>query len=240
MAGPSSRRTARATPGSTRCSSSASSPSFYIVSQLPPVLLLRRHPPDVLPGLAPRVHHQPDRHPDRRRHPAPAAGRRDGPRLQRASVRSSSSSSSSWRRARSPTRSPSSSRGVPDIQATLPAILAAVAGTGSNSLGLGQVDLVAQAQRVLGNLDQLAGALVGPLQQIAVASLSVLGTMLIVFFLSIYMVIDRDRILAFLFRLVPPGYRRRRASSRRRCRARSAGSCAARRSWASSTSSSPS
>ena len=30
--------------------------------------------------------------------------------------------------------------------------------------------------------------------------------MLIVFFLSIYMVIDRDQILAFLFRLVPPTY----------------------------------
>ena len=30
--------------------------------------------------------------------------------------------------------------------------------------------------------------------------------MLIVFFLSIYMVVDRDQILAFLFRLVPPTY----------------------------------
>ena len=45
-----------------------------------------------------------------------------------------------------------------------------------------------------------------PLQSIAVASLGVLGTMLIVFFLSIYMVLDRDKILAFLFRLVPPSY----------------------------------
>ena len=45
-----------------------------------------------------------------------------------------------------------------------------------------------------------------PLQQIAVASLSVVGTMLIIFFLSIYMVIDRDQILAFMFRLVPPAY----------------------------------
>ena len=30
--------------------------------------------------------------------------------------------------------------------------------------------------------------------------------MLIVFFLSIYMVVDRDQIMAFLFRLVPPTY----------------------------------
>ncbi len=45
-----------------------------------------------------------------------------------------------------------------------------------------------------------------PLQAIAVASLSVVGTLLIVFFLSIYMVLDRDDILAFLFRIVPPSY----------------------------------
>ena len=68
------------------------------------------------------------------------------------------------------------------------------------------MDLLAQAQAVLANLDNLSAALVEPLQQIAVASLSVVGTMLIVFFLSIYMVIDRDQILAFLFRLVPPTY----------------------------------
>ena len=30
--------------------------------------------------------------------------------------------------------------------------------------------------------------------------------MLIVFFLSIYMVVDRDQIVSFLFRLVPPSY----------------------------------
>jgi predicted PurR-regulated permease PerM len=75
-----------------------------------------------------------------------------------------------------------------------------------NSIGLGQVDLLAQAQAILDNLDDLGAALVKPLQEVAVASLSVVGTMLIVFFLSIYMVIDRDQILAFVFRLVPPAY----------------------------------
>ncbi len=49
-------------------------------------------------------------------------------------------------------------------------------------------------------------SLVAPLQQIAVASLGVVGTLLIVFFLSIYMVLDRDAVLAFLFRIVPPTY----------------------------------
>jgi predicted PurR-regulated permease PerM len=94
---------------------------------------------------------------------------------------------------------------IPDIRANLPAIVAPWQDL-LNSIGLGQVDLVTQANDALGNLDQLAGALVGPLQQVAVASLGALGTMLIVFFLSIYMVVDRDDIVSFLFRLVPPAY----------------------------------
>jgi predicted PurR-regulated permease PerM len=94
---------------------------------------------------------------------------------------------------------------IPDIKAKLPVILAPWQ-QWLDSIGLGQIDLVAQAEAALGNLDQIAGALVAPLQQIAVASLSVIGTMLIVFFLSIYMVLDRDAILAFLFRIVPPTY----------------------------------
>jgi predicted PurR-regulated permease PerM len=74
------------------------------------------------------------------------------------------------------------------------------------SIGLGQVDLAAQALAILDNLDQVAARLVVPLQSIAVASVGAVGTMLIVFILSIYMVIDRDAILAFLFWLVPPRY----------------------------------
>jgi len=94
---------------------------------------------------------------------------------------------------------------LPDIRAKLPDILAPWQAW-LDSIGLGQIDLVAEAQAVLGNLDKVAAALVQPLQQIAVASLSVVGTMLIVFFLSIYMVLDRDAVLAFLFRVVPPSY----------------------------------
>ena len=69
-----------------------------------------------------------------------------------------------------------------------------------------KVDLIAQVEAILANLDDFAAALVEPLQQIAVASLSAIGTLLIVFFLSIYMVVDRDQIMSFLFRLVPPAY----------------------------------
>ena len=75
-----------------------------------------------------------------------------------------------------------------------------------DSIGLTQVDLATQALAVLDNLDKIAGQLIVPLQSIAVASVGAVGTMLIVFILSIYMVIDRDQIMAFLFRLVPPTY----------------------------------
>ena len=75
-----------------------------------------------------------------------------------------------------------------------------------DSIGLGQVDVAAQALVLLGNLDDIAAQLIDPLQSIAVASIGAIGMTLIIFFLSIYMVIDRDQILAFLFRLVPPSY----------------------------------
>ena len=94
---------------------------------------------------------------------------------------------------------------IPDIRANLPSIVAPWQ-RWLASIGLGQIDLVGQGTAALANLDQLAGALVEPLQQVAVASLGAVGTMLIVFFLSIYMVVDRDQIVAFLFRIVPPAY----------------------------------
>ncbi len=94
---------------------------------------------------------------------------------------------------------------IPQIREDLPAILKPWQDW-LGSVGLGQIDLVVQATAILANLDDLAAVLVQPLQQIAVASVSVLGTMLIVFFLSIYMVVDRDQIMAFLFRIVPPTY----------------------------------
>ena len=94
---------------------------------------------------------------------------------------------------------------IPDIRTNLPTMLAPWQ-QWLDSIGLGQIDLLAQAEAALANLDVIAAALVEPLQQIAVASLSVVGTLLIVFFLSIYMVLDRDDILAFLFRIVPPTY----------------------------------
>jgi predicted PurR-regulated permease PerM len=94
---------------------------------------------------------------------------------------------------------------IPDIRTNLPSMIQPWQ-QWLDSVGLGQIDLLAQAEAALANVDDIAAALVAPLQQIAVASLSVVGTLLIVFFLSIYMVLDRDDILAFLFRIVPPAY----------------------------------
>ena len=75
-----------------------------------------------------------------------------------------------------------------------------------NSLGL-SVNLVALVHSVLDNLQTGAIDVVGPIQQVAVASISVIGTVLIISTMSIYIAIDRKRILAFLFRLTPSAYR---------------------------------
>ena len=94
---------------------------------------------------------------------------------------------------------------LPNIRANMAEIVAPMQAW-LDSIGLTQVDLATQALAVLDNLDKIAGQLIVPLQSIAVASVGAVGTMLIVFILSIYMVIDRDQIMAFLFRLVPPSY----------------------------------
>src|SRR5436305_8223002 len=93
--------------------------------------------------------------------------------------------------------------GVPTLRDQLPEILAPWQQR-LNSLGLDQVDLISQAQSFLDNLATYAAQLAGPVQQLAVASLGALGNLLIVLILSLYMVVDRDAILSFFFRIVPP------------------------------------
>ena len=95
---------------------------------------------------------------------------------------------------------------VPQLLRDLPTVLQPFQGW-LQTLGFGQVDLAAAAQQVLTSLRDSATGLVGPLQSIAVASLGVIGTLLIVIILSIYIVIDQDGIRRFLNRLVPPGRR---------------------------------
>jgi predicted PurR-regulated permease PerM len=94
--------------------------------------------------------------------------------------------------------------GVPQLRAQLPVLLAPWQDR-LTGLGFGQVDLLAQATSFLDNLRTYAAQLAGPVQQLAVASFGALGNLLLVLILSLYMVVDRDAILSFLFRVVPPG-----------------------------------
>ena len=73
------------------------------------------------------------------------------------------------------------------------------------SLGF-QVDLASQAPIIVENLQSWALQLVGPLQSLAFASIGVFGNVLLLVILSIYIAIDRAAIVAFLYRLVPPGF----------------------------------
>jgi len=75
-----------------------------------------------------------------------------------------------------------------------------------NSVGGSQISLYDQVNLLLDNLKNGAGQLAKPLGDVAVASLGIFGNLLFVFFLSLYMAVDRDRIVSFLFRLVPPAY----------------------------------
>jgi predicted PurR-regulated permease PerM len=90
------------------------------------------------------------------------------------------------------------------IQANLEAILSPIQ-TGLESLGL-TIDLIAIAQDVLSRIASGALDILGPLREMAVASLSAIGSLLIIFFLSIFIAVDSEQIQAFLFRLVPARY----------------------------------
>ena len=96
-------------------------------------------------------------------------------------------------------------RNVPTLRDQLPTILQPWENRLA-SLGFVQIDLVTQANAFLDGLASTAQGLVGPLQAAAVASIGVVGNVLIVFILSIFIVIDSDSILSFILRLVPPRY----------------------------------
>lgn len=93
---------------------------------------------------------------------------------------------------------------LPSLQARLPEILAGLQGTLQN-LGFG-VDLVAAAQDLFASLGDLGDKLVQPLTDLALFSLGIVANLLIVVFLSLFIVLDKDRILAYINRLVPPQY----------------------------------
>ena len=75
-----------------------------------------------------------------------------------------------------------------------------------NDLGGNQISLYDQVNQLLTNLKIGASDITRPLGDIAVASVGIFGNLLFIFFLSLYMAVDRERIARFLFRLVPINY----------------------------------
>ncbi|MDQ3938496.1 MAG: AI-2E family transporter, partial [Chloroflexota bacterium] len=93
---------------------------------------------------------------------------------------------------------------LPTLQARLPQLLEPVQ-AGLQSIGF-QVDVVAAAREGLHFVASLGDRLVQPLTELALASLGVLLNLLIVVFLSLFIVLDKDRLVAYVNRLVPPRY----------------------------------
>jgi predicted PurR-regulated permease PerM len=69
-----------------------------------------------------------------------------------------------------------------------------------------QVNLVTTVDQALQGLRQLSGDLVKPAADLALASLGIIGNLLMVVFLSVFILIDKDKIMAFFLRLAPPRY----------------------------------
>lgn len=91
---------------------------------------------------------------------------------------------------------------LPNLNARLPEILAPWE---DRLAGLGlRVDLVALAQSTLAGLGSLGTDLVRPLTALALASLGAIGNLLLIVFLSLFILIDKDSMVAFVNRLVPP------------------------------------
>jgi predicted PurR-regulated permease PerM len=93
---------------------------------------------------------------------------------------------------------------LPDIQRRLPEILAPLQNALQN-LGF-RVDLVKAAQDLFASLGNLGDQLVRPLTDLALFSLGIVANLLIIIFLSLFIVLDQERIMAYLNRLVPPRY----------------------------------
>ena len=93
---------------------------------------------------------------------------------------------------------------LPKLQARLPEILSGLQNT-LTDLGF-QVDLVTAAQSLFTGLGDLGDDLIRPLTDLALFSLGIVGNLLIVIFLSLFIVLDKDKILAYLNRLIPPGH----------------------------------
>ncbi len=74
-----------------------------------------------------------------------------------------------------------------------------------DALGL-QVNLVLVANDALDGVAESSGQFLGPLQEIALASLNTLGNLMFMIFLSLFIVIDKDRLLGFVNQVTPPRF----------------------------------
>jgi predicted PurR-regulated permease PerM len=95
---------------------------------------------------------------------------------------------------------------LPELRANLPTIIEPWQAR-IDGIGITGVDLLAQTTFLLDNISDYAVQLAAPLQQIAVASIGAIGNLLLVVIFSLYMVADRERLVAFGFWLVPSGYK---------------------------------
>ena len=68
------------------------------------------------------------------------------------------------------------------------------------------VDLVVAVNQAIAGLAQIAGAQAGAVANLAVASLGIIGNLLMIVFLSVFILIDKDKIMAFFIRLTPQRY----------------------------------
>jgi predicted PurR-regulated permease PerM len=93
---------------------------------------------------------------------------------------------------------------LPDLIKNLPNLLAPWQGF-LDQFGL-RVDLEATAQAILAAAGNVGGSIVQPLTDIAIASIGVVGNLILVLIFSLYIVVDRDRMLDFSQRLVPARY----------------------------------
>jgi len=94
---------------------------------------------------------------------------------------------------------------IPRIRQDLPEILAPFQ-QWIDALGL-SINIEVQLQEILRAIQASAVDVLGPLQEIAVAGIGVMGNVLIILILSLYIAVDRVNILNFLLRLVPPRYK---------------------------------
>lgn len=94
---------------------------------------------------------------------------------------------------------------LPTIQANLPDTLRDWQ-VRLDDVGLGDIKLAEAFNQAIVGFQDLSGDLVGPAADLALASLGMIGNLLMVVFLSVFILIDKDQIMAFFLRLAPPRY----------------------------------